>query len=130
MLWNDSLATGITKIDQQHKELFRQIDILTDRSNANRVPETLHFLGTYVVKHFNDEQVMHVASKYPKAEAHKKKHAEFITRFKEMKKKYDEAGDKLETILGINKMSIGWLKEHIMVEDKDFAKYYKNLTQA
>ena len=130
MLWSDALETGIPKIDLQHKELFRQIDILMDRNNVDRIPGTLQCVGTYVIRHFSDEQVMHAASKYPNAEAHKKMHADFITKFKAMKKQYDEAGDKLEVILNINKMAIGWLKEHIMVQDKDFAKYYKNKTQA
>jgi len=38
MLWKSSLETGIPQIDAQHKELFRQIDILMDRSNANYLP--------------------------------------------------------------------------------------------
>lgn len=27
--WNESMSTGVVEIDNQHKELFRQIDLLT-----------------------------------------------------------------------------------------------------
>ncbi|MDR2947352.1 MAG: hemerythrin family protein [Candidatus Adiutrix sp.] len=125
MLWSASLETGIPKIDEQHKELFRQIDILMDRSQAARIPATLEFLGKYVVKHFGDEQVLHATSKYPKAMAHKQMHIAFIAKYKEMKSEYETAGDKLTVVLNINKICVGWLKDHILVHDKEFATYYK-----
>lgn len=43
MLWNSGLETGIPAIDEQHKELFRQVDILLDNGNKDRVPDTLNF---------------------------------------------------------------------------------------
>lgn len=126
MLWNPTLETGIEKIDEQHKELFRQVDILVDRSQSERIPETLAFLGNYVIKHFRDEQVMHALTKYPWADEHKKMHQDFVAKYQEMKNKYEASGDKLTVVLNINKVIIGWLKEHIMVQDKDFARFYKN----
>lgn len=127
MLWNKNLETGIPKIDEQHKELFRQVDILMDRSNDNRIPQTLNFLGNYVVKHFSDEQVLHATSKYPKAAAHKQLHVAFVKKFRELKQRYenDAMGNKLQTIMEINHIAVGWLKEHIMVHDKEFSAYYK-----
>lgn len=126
MLWNRTLETGIAKIDEQHKELFRQVDILVDRSQSERIPETLAFLGDYVIKHFRDEQAMHAASQYPRAEEHKKMHRDFVVKYQEMKKSYEGSGDKLTVVLNINKVVITWLKDHIMVQDKDFAQYYKS----
>ncbi len=128
MLWSKSLETGIPKIDEQHKELFRQVDILMDRGNESRIPQTLEFLAKYVVKHFTDEQVMHTASKYPKALAHKQLHVAFVKKFKELKTRYEaekSGGSKFQLITEINSVVIGWLKDHIMVQDKDFANYYK-----
>ena len=127
MLWNPSLETGILKIDQQHKELFRQADILTDTAQKDRIPSTLEFLGKYVFKHFSDEQIMHASSKYPKAETHKEMHRQFITTFKNLKKEYEQSGHNLAVVMKINKMVVDWLKEHIMIQDKDFARYYQSL---
>jgi hemerythrin len=128
MLWNKNLETGIPAIDEQHKELFRQVDILLDNSKQDRVPQTLKFLGDYVKKHFNDEQVLHIRAKYPKAEAHRKMHVDFVSAYVQMLKEYETAGtNNLSTLLKINKTVVDWLKNHIMVQDKDFATYYKAL---
>jgi hemerythrin len=127
MIWTSSLETGIVKIDEQHKELFRQIDILMDRGKDDRINDTIKFLGEYVVKHFNDEQTMHLSSKYPKAAEHKKMHADFVAAYGKMKQEYLQATEtnKLPAILKINKTVMDWLKNHILIHDKEFATYYK-----
>ena len=126
-LWNKTLETGIPAIDDQHKELFRQVDVLFDNTEAERVPQMLEFLEKYVVKHFNDEQQLHLKAQYPKREQHKKMHVDFVAAFKKMKQSYDVDGAKLTVLLKINKSVGDWLKEHIMVHDKEFAKYCKSL---
>ena len=126
-LWNKALETGISAIDDQHKELFRQVGILFDNSNADRVSQTLGFLGEYVEKHFSDEQRLHLKAQYPTWEAHKKMHTDFVTAFKKMKQEYDASGAQLPVLLKVNKTVADWLKDHIMVHDKEFARYYKSL---
>ena len=132
MQWTDQLETGIPKIDEQHKELFRQTEILLDRSKVGRINETVSFLGDYVLKHFIDEQGLQAAVHYPKAEAHKKYHAAFSDKIRELKKKVEEAGEdtKYKLATEINQAVIRWLKDHIMVHDKDFAAYYRDHSQA
>lgn len=125
MLWNSTLETGIPQIDAQHKELFRQVDILMDRSNDARIPQTLDFLTKYVVKHFTDEQNMHVATNYPKAAAHRALHVAFVKVFKEKKQLYETSGHGLQSVMDINKLVMNWLKDHIMVHDMEFARFYK-----
>lgn len=125
MLWNKSLETGIPKIDEQHKELFRAADILVDRNQADRVAKTLEFLKGYVAKHFSDEEIMHRINNYPKAMTHKQYHVAFTKTFQELHKEYVNApGSKLLVTMNINKVVIGWLKDHIMVHDKEFAVFY------
>ena len=126
-LWNKTLETGISAIDEQHKELFRQVGVLFDNANADRVPQTLDFLEKYVEKHFGDEQQLHLKTQYPDKELHKKMHTEFVAAFKKMRQEYDSGGNKLPVLLKINKTVSDWLKNHIMVHDKEFAKYYKSL---
>jgi hemerythrin len=123
------LETGVAKIDEQHKELFRQVDILVDRNQANRVDSTLNFLKGYVAKHFADEEVLQKLSNYPKFVAHKKLHVDFTKTFKELYDQYQAAGNKLTVVLAINSAVIGWLKDHIMVHDKEFANYYISQNQ-
>ena len=132
MIWNDTLETGLSKIDEQHKELFRQVAILLDKTTAGRIPETLRFLGDYVIQHFIDEQGLQASVNYPKAEEHKKLHAAFTARFGELKKKYEDSGGdlKFEAVTEINRVAVAWLKEHIMIHDREFATYYKQKNAA
>ncbi len=122
--WSDAMLCGIPAIDEQHKELFRQIDILRDRGNKDRIPNVLRFLADYVVKHFNDEESIHLRSKYPHAAEHRKLHVNFINTFQELKAKFDKSEGDLSAILELNKVVFDWLKEHVMKVDKQFAKYY------
>jgi hemerythrin len=125
MLWNNTLETGIPVIDEQHKELFRQVDILLDTSNKNRVNETLDFLGKYVIKHFTAEEAMHARSAYPKAAEHKKMHVAFVSTYKNLHDEYTKSGMNLATLMKINNTVVNWLKDHIMREDKNFAAFFK-----
>ncbi|MDR1733058.1 MAG: hemerythrin domain-containing protein, partial [Synergistaceae bacterium] len=102
MLWDKTLEVGVPFIDTQHKELFKQIDILSDNNNKSRFPQTLKFLGEYVKKHFHDEQELHIQSAYPKAAAHKKMHADFVAVFTKMKTEYDADNENLVVLHKIN----------------------------
>ncbi|MDR1048245.1 MAG: hemerythrin family protein [Synergistaceae bacterium] len=124
MLWNKNLETGVPAIDIQHKELFHQIDILSDNNNKDRFPQTVKFLGDYVKKHFADEQALHAKANYPKAEQHKKMHVEFAAAFEKMRKEYEADSLNLTILHKITKTVFDWLKTHIMVHDKEFAVFY------
>lgn len=122
--WTDTMLCGIPAIDDQHKELFRQLDILRDRGNKDRVPNILRFLADYVVKHFNDEESLHLRSRYPQAAGHRKLHEDFIRTFTELKGRYEQSGDKSAIVLEINRVVYEWLKSHVMKVDREFGKYY------
>ena len=123
--WNQSLETGIPLIDFQHKELVKQVNTLFDPGNMNRFQETLDFLEKYVVKHFSDEQKMQTDSRYPKAAAHKSYHDAFVVTFKKLKSDYEKKGGTASNNIELTRTAADWLKNHILVHDKDFAEYYK-----
>lgn len=122
--WTNNMLCGIPLIDEQHKELFSQIDILRDKGHKDRIPSVLRFLADYVVKHFNDEESFHLRSHYPNAAEHRKIHEAFVKTFLELKARFDDSGGDLSTILELNKVVYGWLKEHVMKVDMEFAEYY------
>ncbi|MDR0354195.1 MAG: hemerythrin family protein [Deltaproteobacteria bacterium] len=124
MIWTKSLETGVPKIDEQHKELFRQADILVDKSQQGKVNETLNFLKSYVAKHFSDEEILHRVSAYPKLDFHKKLHEDFSKYYRELYGQYQAAPNKQPVLMSINTAVVGWLREHIMKHDKEFAVYY------
>jgi hemerythrin len=125
MLWNKTLETGVTKIDEQHKELFVQAEKLLDRSQQQRIPDTLDFLKNYVVRHFTDEEALQKRVNYPKAAQHHNLHVDFVGKFKKLYDEYKTNGEKLSVVLAINSLVVNWLKDHIMVHDKEFCNFYK-----
>jgi hemerythrin len=124
MLWNKSLETGIKHIDEQHKELFRQAEILVDKTQANRIESTMTFLRGYVGKHFRDEEAFQKMIRYPKFEFHHSLHVDFAKTFRQLLKEFDEGTNKISVVLRINQVVNRWLREHIMRHDKEFAEYY------
>jgi hemerythrin-like metal-binding protein len=130
--WRPDLETGIPKLDEQHKELFRQVELLTDKHHVNRLPETLKFLEEYVVKHFGAEEKVMAAIGYPAAARHKKLHADFVHAFLDVKKRFESAEGhqhKAQVIAELNRIALTWLREHIMHQDKDWANYYTQVRQ-
>ena len=125
MLWNKSLETGVPLMDTQHQELFRRMDDLSDTSKADRVPQTLDFLGKYVDKHFRGEEDLHLSSGYPQRADHKKLYDNFVAEYKKLQDEYNnQAGRQGLMTLRINRVALDWLRKHIMGPDMMFAKFY------
>ncbi|MCD7897753.1 MAG: bacteriohemerythrin [Planctomycetaceae bacterium] len=124
MLWNSAYETGIGIVDEQHKELFRQIDILVENKEPNAVPKVIDFLGQYVVKHFSTEEGLQRKSNYPDFVEHKKKHVAFVDAFTRLKGEYQESGQNNLILMKLTRVALDWLKQHIRVEDKKFAGHY------
>ena len=128
MLWNKQLETGVEQIDDQHKELCRLVDSITDHDQDTKVEDTVAFLGNYVVRHFSDEEGLQAASGYPELPGHKQLHANFIDAFLSLMKELTEADDEEAlqlAVMTINSTVVEWLRDHIMVHDRRFAEYYK-----
>ena len=128
MLWSSTYETGVPVIDEQHKELFSQVDILLDNGKADRVPATLNFLADYVIKHFAAEEGLQAKSAYPKAAEHKTLHTDFIATYKDLRKECDSSGQSAIVLMKLSRTALAWLREHIRAADKEFAFYYKRAT--
>ena len=129
MEWKKNYESGIPKVDEQHKELFRQVGILTDydqkKEKQERIEDTLNFLGEYVLRHFGTEEMMQKMMKYPKAGQHKEMHAQFVQTFVQLKNEYAVEGGSILVLMKLTKVAVDWLKDHILKHDKDFGEYYQ-----
>ena len=125
MHWNPDLETGIPIVDKQHKAMFDRLEMLLDKNHRNRVPETLAFLGEYAVRHFGCEELMMRTSKFPDTERHARIHGEFIAKYKALKQEYDKDGEDMLALMKLTSFINGWMCDHIMIQDKKFAEYFK-----
>lgn len=127
--WTEDLATGIEKIDEQHRELFRRVNELMEAcakgKGKEQVLKTSNFLSEYVVMHFGDEEKIMREKNYPGYEAHKAQHDGFVKRFAEIKEKLGQTGPTVDLVIKMNNFLVDWLFNHIKKTDKALGAYLK-----
>lgn len=112
--WSNSLDTGISVIDEQHKRIVDYINELYDAQQTldkRRVGEVIEELVDYTVSHFACEESLMEQAGYPFLEPHKKV-TKFVGRFEAGE---DVAGELLT-------MLQRWLINHIRNEDGDYTE--------
>lgn len=129
ILWTEDLATGVSRIDDQHKELFRRINILFDACNQGRgkgeIEGVVKFLEDYLETHFSEEEKYMKQCSFPAYSRHKARHFEFIEKFSGIKKKLHSEGPGLLVVLTINQLLIDWLREHIRKLDRELGDFLR-----
>ncbi len=127
--WTEDLATGIEKIDDQHKEIFVRVRALVDAGKQGKgrqtVAETLDFLVDYVRTHFAAEEAIQKESAYPDFNSHKAQHTEFLKNIDKLKVEFDEEGPTLSVMLKVNQVVVEWLVAHIKRVDKALAEFLR-----
>ncbi|HEX8962178.1 MAG TPA: hemerythrin family protein [Rhodocyclaceae bacterium] len=120
--WSPALAIGNPTIDRQHEKLFQvAADMVEDRDQM-RAMRTLASLSEYVVVHFRDEEKMLEQAGYPGLAEHRKLHEAFRIRLAKLYS--NAAGMTLDDIAAQVRVLINeWLANHIMVVDREYAKY-------
>jgi hemerythrin len=119
------LATGVAKVDSQHKELFRQVGLLSDAMSRGQgrqeIGRILDFLGKYVLEHFAEEERCMEEYGCPAAAANKQAHAQLLTTFGTLKGQFDRDGATPTLVLDIQRKLSDWLVQHIERIDKQLA---------
>lgn len=125
----EKMTTGVTKVDEQHRELLRLAENLVNsigkQLSNDSVKENLFFLSRYAVNHFKDEELLQQDVNYPGYEVHKQIHADFVETLLLLKQQYTLEGNTLCLQEKLNDSVISWVIDHICGEDKKFAVYYK-----
>ncbi len=128
--WTDDLATGVTLIDEQHKEIFRRVDSLLaacrEGKGRERLWEMIEFLSEYVVMHFGAEEKIQSSNGYPGYEAHKGFHEQFMKDFAKLKEDFEAQGATIKMVMETNRIVVDWLVHHIRREDKALANFLKS----
>ena len=127
-VWDGSLATSDTSVDNQHQSLFALVNRVHDAILAadtdTIVGEALDQLMLYVVTHFHDEEDLMERSGYPELAAHKTMHAELSTRTWKMAQQY-RAGEMMLP-LTISRFLHEWLTKHIQEQDKVMVEWIRS----
>ena len=120
--WNEKYATGIAKIDAQHKGLFAIGAELYAAMRAGQASDKLSLilnrLVQYTVANFSYEEGLMQAKQYPDFVAHKAKHDD-LTR--QVTKFCDEVqSGKIGVSIPLMKFLEDWLQQHIGKVDRGY----------
>lgn len=122
--FTDDYLTGITLIDDEHRELFRIVDKANHLaksydtvSDYDKIMEILGELTEYTKEHFNDEEEYMESIHYDGLEAQKRAHAAFIDKLDNISfDKLDQ--NPQESLNELLEFLLGWLINHILYTDK------------
>jgi hemerythrin len=125
--WDNNLSTGITSIDNQHKELFNRINQLLlamkEGKARNEIIETLDFLEEYVIKHFTEEEMIQKKNDYPKYNIQHEQHEQFKGELKKLRETFNSKGTSSLLVLNVQKEMSNWWKSHITGMDKELGQF-------
>jgi hemerythrin len=126
--FDDSLVTGNSEIDSQHKELISKIsDFMTsctDGSGKVKAIKMLDYLEEYTNFHFNAEEKLQEDAGYPELANHKKQHEEFKKTIKELYEFLEDSeGPTEDFVKQVQKNVVSWLFIHIKSFDRSVAEF-------
>lgn len=123
--WDPTMATGVPSVDEQHKELFRQVAALSDAMSQGRgrdeIKPILQFLADYVVKHFAEEEAYMEQHHCPVAAANKAAHRDFLQQLKLFQERFNTQGVGPSLVLDLHDVVSQWLVKHIHGIDKQLS---------
>ena len=133
LTWNNNLLTGVSKIDDQHMELFHAMNRLFDACNqgkgAEEIKHVFEFLDDYIRSHFNTEEEYMTKYDYPHFVDHRELHKKFKKDFTKLKRKLDKSINILSTLPETNWLLGEWWINHINNIDKKLGEFLKSKVQ-
>ena len=127
--WNPEWETGYPVIDQQHMQLFQQLELLmvalAEGREVAETERTLLLLGDYIEKHFQDEETLMQLHGYPALGRHRDIHDDLRGRVEVLVATYQR--DPRSIPASVMDFLLDWLKEHLGEEDRLMAEYLRNL---
>ena len=133
MEWTEKLATGISTIDSQHKELFKRINNLVTAIKQQRckseIDGTIKFLDDYARVHFSEEEKQMRDSNYGGLEEQRADHKKYLTALAEIKEQASLPrirGGSYDLSATTNQVVVDWIVDHIMKVDMRFGAFLKS----
>jgi hemerythrin-like metal-binding protein len=127
--WNDEYALGIPAVDLQHRRIFDRFRTIAGGStehDALLAEFSMVKLVRLVQEHFTLEESLMRSFRYPEIERHIAEHRQFHADV------HDLARDSLRKKGSLSseaiKIAHAWLREHIMVSDRHYVKFFSGLT--
>jgi len=124
--FDSTCLLGIDAIDRQHRRLFeiagRVYENLSGGDEAHAaVASTAAELLDYTATHFADEEAMMQSAGYPGLEAHRREHAELLSKVHDMEMRAGFGERSLPA--DMSRFLLAWLVGHIRTSDRKFGEH-------
>ncbi|MFZ5481656.1 MAG: bacteriohemerythrin [Myxococcota bacterium] len=127
IVWTPDLATGVQELDDDHKAIFRQLDLLVvamaKRREAEEVEPMLDFLSCYARDHFAREESWMARTGYPELPAHCAEHVRLEEELARLRSAFEREGGSPRLALELRRNVTAWLGEHIGRADLALARF-------
>ena len=117
MKWSDAYATGVHRIDEQHKMLFKMAEdfgaALSDGAGERVYDSFLNSLSLYASSHFRFEEGCMDTCRCPAAGVNREAHARFIEFAAQFRERHDTSGFDAAEARHLAESIESWLTDHI-----------------
>ncbi|MCF6365325.1 MAG: bacteriohemerythrin [Bacteroidales bacterium] len=124
--WDEYYSVGYDLIDEQHKKLVDMINELYSSFILGEAQEKAQVIVEEMIKytdyHFKTEENFFDEYNYPETQEHKNIHASFVNKAVELKEGLESG--QITVSYDIMNFLRQWLIDHILKEDKKFAKFF------
>ncbi|MBF0148165.1 MAG: hemerythrin family protein [Magnetococcales bacterium] len=125
----------VEELNRHHKEFQKfllelndLVDILSRKHPTAeewaKVGSTMDFLGKYAKEHFFAEEVLMKKYSFPKLDAHKKEHGDFLNKHEEFCRKLIDNHDILY-VVNVKFFLLEWFMHHVNHVDLEYGEYFK-----
>jgi hemerythrin len=125
--WDGSLDTGVRILDQQHQDLFEEVNKLllaTARHEGHKiVGKFLGYLGQYVVEHFATEADLMEKTGYPAMEEHMAAHLAFAEEYQRLTGTLTDYS--MVVVIQVASRVNHWMHEHIPQHDQALVAFLR-----
>jgi hemerythrin len=132
--WKEQYNLNIEEIDKQHKKLMeigqRAYDIAVIDDGYDRYDEILTIIDElleYTKYHFEYEENMLKGYNYNHIHDQEEEHAFYVYKITEVASREDIDDNQMKIILEIIDFLSEWISNHIMIEDRKYAVFLKQL---
>lgn len=135
-MWQDSLRTGISKIDEQHKMLFTKVGELIDEAiytgeyQKDKIIATIVFLKEYAISHFADEEAYQISINDVNYLDHKILHEDFVETILKHEKQMLESDFAHNDVSKFTGTLLAWLAYHVSDVDQKIGKITENTMES
>lgn len=130
--WNENFITGLPEIDSQHKKIFKYLNSIYEYNKINQenkeILQKIESFLAFIEQHFEFEEALIEKYHLKNGEDHKKEHAFFREKIKEIFENFRSSPYALT--FELCKFVKEFYSSHIIYYDKILVKELKNLSSS